>query len=186
MAHIVLFHSVLGLRSAEHLAAERLRSAGHEVTTPDLFAGETASTIDAGFQLLDQIGWSTLLDRARKSLADLPADTVLSGLSMGTQVAADLWPERPETAAVVLLHAAPELPTPVRRGIKVQLHAADPDEFAPQERVESLQQEAEKHGVNLEVFRYSGAGHFYTDPELPDHDPAAAEQTWQRVLAFLG
>lgn len=181
----MLFHSVLGLRSAERLAAERLRSAGHEVVTPDLFAGETAATIDDGFQLLDRIGWSTLLDRARESLAELPAETVLAGLSMGAQVAADLWPERPETAAVLLLHAAPALPTPVTRGVRVQFHAADPDDFAPQDRVEALRQDAENSGVNLEIFRYPGAGHFYTDPEFPDHTPAAAEQTWQRVLAFL-
>ncbi|MFG2142257.1 dienelactone hydrolase family protein, partial [Streptomyces sp. NPDC048650] len=36
MAHIALFHSVLGLRSAELSAAQRLRRAGHEVVTPDL------------------------------------------------------------------------------------------------------------------------------------------------------
>ncbi|MFI6491589.1 hypothetical protein [Streptomyces sp. NPDC050564] len=35
MVHIALFLSVLGLRRAELLAAERLRRAGHEVVAPD-------------------------------------------------------------------------------------------------------------------------------------------------------
>ena len=39
MAHVLLFHSVIGLRPAVLTAAERLRAAGHTVLTPDLFDG---------------------------------------------------------------------------------------------------------------------------------------------------
>lgn len=39
MAAIVLFHSVYGFRSLERDAAARLRAAGHEVVTPDLYEG---------------------------------------------------------------------------------------------------------------------------------------------------
>ena len=39
MASILLFHSVLGLRPAVLADAERLRAAGHDVSTPDLFDG---------------------------------------------------------------------------------------------------------------------------------------------------
>lgn len=35
---VVLFHSMVGLRPVELSAAERLRTAGHRVRTPDLFA----------------------------------------------------------------------------------------------------------------------------------------------------
>lgn len=186
MVHVVFFHSVLGLRSAELLGAERLRRAGHDVATPDLFDGATASSIDAGFGLLDEIGWGTVVRRARRALADLPEDTALLGVSMGTGVVSDVWAERPATAAVVLLHAAAEIPGGARAGLRVQLHAAEPDEFAPAGRVAALRQAAGDIGVDLEVFRYPGAGHFYTDRELGDHDPAAAELTWRRVLRFLG
>ncbi|MFD7660619.1 dienelactone hydrolase family protein [Actinosynnema sp. NPDC059797] len=186
MASIALFHSVLGLRPAELLAAERLRRAGHEVVAPDLFGGETAATLDQGFRLLDRIGWATAVERARQGIADMPDETVLAGVSMGTGVVSDLWPERPATAGVLLLHAAADLPAAVRPGLRVQLHAAEPDDFAPPERVAALRLAARRADVELEVFRYPGAGHFYTDPDLPDHDPAAAELTWRRVLEFLG
>ncbi|WP_331741999.1 dienelactone hydrolase family protein (plasmid) [Streptomyces sp. NBC_00726] len=185
MAHIALFHSVLGLRPAEALAAERLRRAGHEVITPDLFSGETASTVDEGFQLVEQIGWAAVVKHARQALEGMPDETVLAGVSMGTSVVADLWPERPATTGVLLLHAAIDLPVPVRPGLRVQLHAAEPDDFAPPERIATLCQAAQEAGINVEVFRYPGVGHFYTDSELPDHDPAAAELTWRRVLDFL-
>ncbi|MGW8884562.1 dienelactone hydrolase family protein [Streptomyces sp. NPDC055749] len=185
MVHIALFHSVLGLRPVELLAAERLRGAGHEVVTPDLFRGETASTLDEGFRLVDRIGWAAVVEHARQALRGMPDETVLVGVSMGTGVVADLWPERPATRGVLLLHAVAELPASARPGLRVQLHAAEPDAFAPPERVLALCRAARESGVDLEVFRYPGAGHFYIDHDLPDHDPAAAELTWRRVLDFL-
>lgn len=183
--HIAMFHSVLGLRPVELLAAERLRGAGHEVVTPDLFGGETAATLDRGFQLLDRIGWATMVERARQTLEGMPDETVLVGVSMGVGVISELWPERPDAAGILLLHAAADLPASVRPGLRVQLHAAEPDDFAPPERVAALSQAAKDAGIDLEVFRYPGVGHFYTDRALPDHDPAAAELTWRRVLGFL-
>jgi dienelactone hydrolase len=185
MAPVALFHSVLGLRSAEVLIAERLRRAGHEVITPDLFGGECASTLDEGFQLVERIGWASVVERARQALGSMPGETVLAGVSMGAGVVADLCPERPATAGVLLLHAAVDLPASVRPGLRIQLHAAEPDDFAPPERVAALCRAAQKAGVALEVFRYPDVGHFYSDGELPDHDPAAAELTVCRVLDFL-
>jgi hypothetical protein len=40
-------------------------------------------------------------------------------------------------------------------------------------------------GADVEVHRYRGAGHLYTDPELPDYDEEAAEATWRVALGFL-
>ncbi|WP_130797247.1 dienelactone hydrolase family protein [Streptomyces otsuchiensis] len=186
MAHVALFHSVLGLRRAELLAAERLRGAGHEVVTPDLFGGGTATTVEGGLDLLQRVGWETAVQRARLALEAVPDEAVLAGVSMGTGVVTELLPERPAAAAILLLHAAPDLPVTVRPGLRVQLHAADPDDFAPAENVAALQRAARERGVRLEVFRYPGAGHFYTDPELDEFDGSAAELTWRRVLEFLG
>jgi dienelactone hydrolase len=185
MAPIALFHSVLGLRPVELRAAERLRQAGHEVVTPDLYDGRTAATLDLGFRLADRVGWKAVITRARQSLDGMPDETVLAGVSMGAGVVAELWPERPATAGVLLLHATADLPSGVRPGLRVQLHAAEPDTFASPEQVAALRRAARDAHVALDVFRYPGAGHFYTDPDLPDHAPAAAELTWRRVQDFL-
>ncbi|MFI1416562.1 dienelactone hydrolase family protein [Streptomyces sp. NPDC020731] len=184
--HIALFHSVLGLRPVELLAAERLRRAGHEVSAPDLFGHETAATIDEGYQLVERIGWRTVVDRARQALGDMPGGAVLAGVSMGAGVVAELWPERPDTLGVLLLHATTALPASVRPGLRMQLHAAEPDDFAPPEDVAALRRAATEKRIHLEIFRYAGASHFYTDLGHPGHDPAAAELTWRRVLDFLG
>lgn len=185
MTHVVLLHSVLGLRPVELLAAERLRRAGHDVVAPDLFGGVAANTLDEGFGLLNRVGWDTVTRRARSALEDMPVDTVLAGVSMGAGVVSALLPERTATAGVLLLHATAELPAGSRPGLPLQLHAADPDPFAPPERVAALEVAARRYGAALEIFRHPGVGHFYTDPGSPEHDAAAAELTWARVVDFL-
>ena len=57
------------------------------------------------------------------------------------------------------------------------------------ETVKRLQEwiaEAEAMPVALEVFRYPGVGHYFTDRTLADYDAAAAELLLGRALAFLG
>ncbi|MEU5942147.1 dienelactone hydrolase family protein [Micromonospora sp. NPDC047548] len=185
MTHIVLFHSVYGLRPAVLAQADRLRAAGHRVVTPDLYGEPPADTVEAGFALLDKIGRDEVLRRGRAALAPLPPETVLAGWSMGAGVAGALLAERPDAAALLLLHGTGADPAAVRPGLPVQLHLADPDEYEPPGEFADWQRAMTGAGVRLEVFRYPGAGHLFTDPDVPDHDPQAAERTWERVLAFL-
>ncbi|MEV5744183.1 dienelactone hydrolase family protein [Microbispora rosea] len=185
MAHVALFHSVFGLRSVEHAAADRLRAAGHEVVTPDLYAGETAATIDHGFVLMNRIGWDVIMERARDALGRLPAETVLSGFSMGAGVVGALLADRRGTAGVLLLHGIAEIPASVRAGLPVHLHVADPDAFAPPTAVAAWEKASTAAGAAVQVFTYPGVGHFYTDADLCDHDEDAAGLTWQRSVSFL-
>jgi dienelactone hydrolase len=180
---IILFHSVLGLRPAEARAADRFRAAGHQVVTPDLYAGQVATTLDEGFALNDRIGWSVIEQRAHDAVRELPAHTVLAGVSMGAAVVDALLPHRPDTAGVLLLHGPAGIPDTARPGLPVHLHVADPDPFVPD--VAAWLSAATGAGTAAQVFTYPGAGHFYTDADLPDHDEHAATLTWQRVLAFL-
>ena len=41
-------------------------------------------------------------------------------------------------------------------------------------------------GATVQLFRYAGAGHLFTDPGTPGHDERAAALAWQRSLQFLG
>jgi len=185
MAHILLLHSVHGRRPAVLAAADRLRAAGHEVTTPDLYGLPAADTVEEGFALLDKVGRDTVLERAGAAARDLPAETVLAGFSMGAGVAGALLAERPRTAALVLLHGTGGAPESVRPGLPVQLHLADPDEYEPPDEVDEWRRAMTAAGARLAVYRYPGPGHLFTDPEAPDHDALAAALTWDRTLAFL-
>jgi hypothetical protein len=40
-------------------------------------------------------------------------------------------------------------------------------------------------GLSLQMFDYPGAGHFFTDDSLQDHDAEAATKTWALAVTFL-
>ncbi|MFB9685432.1 dienelactone hydrolase family protein [Amycolatopsis plumensis] len=185
MTDLVVFHSVLGLRPVELGFADRLRAAGHRVTTPDLYAGRTVSTLDEGFALKDAVGWETITRRALDAVRDLPAETVLVGVSMGAGVVQEVLPHRLGTAGVLLLHALGALPAGVRAGLPVQVHVADPDPIAPPAQVAAWREATARSGANARVYTYPGVGHFYTDADGPEYDAAAAGLTWERVEEFL-
>jgi dienelactone hydrolase len=187
VAHVVLFHSVYGRRPAVLAAAGRLRAAGHTVIAPDLYAGQLAATVDEGFALCAQIGWPVIVGRARQALDGLPAETVLAGLSMGASVAAALLGERPGVAGLLLLHnTGGRDAEDARPGLPLQLHIADPDVYQPAAEVIAWEQDMTDAGAAVEVFRYPGAGHLFTDPGAPGHDSRAAGLAWRRSLRFLG
>jgi dienelactone hydrolase len=182
---VVLFHSVRGLRPAEHAWADRMRAAGHAVTLPDLFAGETSETVDGGVAIQERVGWEAIIARARAAVAPLPPETVLAGVSVGAQVAGELWAERPATAGLLLLHGPCEVPASPRRGLPVQAHMAEPEPFDDEGYIAEWAEGMRAAGLDFELFRYPGAGHYFTDATLPDHDAAAAARAEERVLAFL-
>lgn len=188
---MVLFHSMFGLRAVERSAAERLRGAGHRVLAPDLFAGAVAAgdgsapTVQDGFALMDRIGWETIVARAHAAVRDLPANTVLGGFSMGAGVVGSVWPGRLAAAGVFLLHATTTVPEGIPAGTPVQTHVADSDRFAPPDQLAAFRASAEHAGAEISLHTYPGAGHFYTDPSLPDYDPIATDRTWQHVDALL-
>lgn len=185
MAHVVLFHSAYGLREVELSAAERLRAAGHDVLTPDMYAGQTARTLDAALALMDAVGWPVICERARQAVSKVPGHAVLAGFSMGAGVVGSLWGQRPQAAAVVLVHGIAPIPARVRPGLPAQLHVAQDDRFAPPEAVAQWRAHAAAAGLAADIFTYPGAGHFYTDPDLADYHAASADRTWQRMIVLL-
>jgi dienelactone hydrolase len=185
MATIILFHSILGLRDAEAAIAGRFRAAGHEVVLPDLYGGRSTDSYDEGFALHDEIGDAALLARATEAAAALPADAVLAGISMGAGIAGDLWASRPQTRGVLFLHGPGPLAPAPRPGTPLAAHIAEPDPYDDEDFIAEWIGEAQRRPIALEVHRYPGAGHFFTDPTLPDHDPAAAALALSRAVDFL-
>ena len=67
----------------------------------------------------------------------------------------------------------------------MQLHVADPDTWEPVDWLNTWYLQMRKAGADVEVYRYRGAGHLFTDPDLPDYDAESAESAWTTALAFL-
>ncbi|MEU3598097.1 dienelactone hydrolase family protein [Streptomyces sp. NPDC006798] len=184
---IMLFHSVYGLRPAVRAAAARLEEAGHRVRTPDLFEGRTFETVEEGMAFSDELGRDELLKRAVIAAAPHSGGgLVYMGLSLGASVAQNLALGDEKAVGLVLLHGTSDIAEGAEAdGLPVQFHVADPDVFEPHDWQTAWYLGMGRAGADAEVHRYPGAGHLYTDPDLPDYDAEAAERTWRTVLAFL-
>ncbi|MFE2188183.1 dienelactone hydrolase family protein [Streptomyces sp. NPDC059455] len=184
---IVLFHSAYGLRPAVHEAAGRLRAAGHEVVVPDLYEGETAETVEDGMVIKERIGRDELLKRAITAAAPYSdRGLVYAGFSLGGSLAQNLALADDKARGLLLLHGTSDIADDAAADdLPVQLHVADPDPFEPHDWLNAWYLRMRRAGADVEVFRYGGAGHIFTDPELPDYDKEAAEATWRVALGFL-
>lgn len=182
MATIVIFHSVLGLRSIERSTAAWLRANGHDVLTPDLFAGRTASVASEGFLIMEDIGWGTIRDRAQTVLAMVPSTATLMGFSMGAGVISSIWAERRGAAAVILVHGLADMPHDLMPNVRIQAHIADPDPFVHASQLETW---TRADRAEVQLFRYPRLEHFFTDPSLDEFDGPAANQVWDRIARFL-
>ena len=187
MAEILFFHHARGLTPGCHSFAGRLRAAGHHVHVPDLYDGQTTGTVEEGMAIKDRIGKEELLKRAVMAAAPHSEQgLVYAGFSLGASIAQTLALGDEKARGLLLLHGTSDIaPNASVDELPVQLHVADPDPFEPQDWLNAWYLGMRRAGADTEVYRYPGAGHLYTDPDLPDYDEDAAERTWAVALAFL-
>jgi dienelactone hydrolase len=182
---------VLGPRPGVADAADRLRSAGHTVRTPDFFGGRTFDDYPAAFQWVESMGGiPELITRTKAVVADLPADLVYAGFSLGGVSAELLAATRPGAKGLVLLHAAipvEEFDVPAwPAGVPVQVHFATADPYREQPELAAFESAVRASGAPYELFNYPVGGHLFTDQSLAnEYDEQSAEQLFARVLTFL-
>ncbi len=86
-AEIVLFHHALGLTPGVVTFAERLRTAGHVVYTPDLHDERTFTELVDGVAYARNTGFNTIIERGVNTADRLPTDLVYAGISLGVMPA---------------------------------------------------------------------------------------------------
>lgn len=184
MADIVLFHHAQGLTDGVRVFADRLRSAGHGVTTPDLFGGATFGTVDEGVAHAERIGFDVIVARGEAAVADLPAGLVYAGFSLGAMPAQKLAQQRPGATAALLYESGAPLSAFGGHwpdGVALQMHAKEEDEWA---EVDVLRQLADAvPGAQLHL--YPGAEHLFTDASLDSYDARATDLVVERTIALL-
>jgi dienelactone hydrolase len=183
LAHVLLFHSILGLRPVERQIASVFEADGHLVTLPDLFDGRSANDYDSAFAMKKEIGNDAIMKRARAAVADAPANAVLSGVSFGADLVGEFWQDRPEMPGALLFAGITSWMTPRRAGFKVSAHIARPDPFDDEDYF--TQWAADAGDVDLELHRYDDVGHYFLDPTLSDYGAAAATLCLERCRLFL-
>lgn len=84
--------------------------------------------------------------------------------------------------ALLIAGVAPWM-EPRRADLPVSVHVARPDPF--DDEAFFADWAADAGPVPLSLHSYDGAGHYFLDRTLPDHDAAAADLCLARSLAFL-
>lgn len=188
MTTVVLFHHVHGQTPGFLEFAEQLRSGGHTVHTPDLFAGETFESLEEGIAHVDGVGFGEIVRRGVEAAGAVEGPVVYAGMSLGV-VPAQMLAQTQETArGALFLHSC----VPVSEfggtwpaGVPVQIHAMDHDPFF----VGDGDIDAARHLVastdRAELFLYPGDQHLFADRSLDGYDAAATALLLERVLGFL-
>lgn len=193
MTDILLFPSVLGVRAGITDTAERLRAAGHRVEVVDVLDGRTFDSYEPAMAHAQQADGDAQQARALElsRVVDGPFHAI--GFSSGGGLAIHVAAQRPGDArgVAVVGSAMPlqyvgggEWPS----GVPVQEHVGERDEFddGPEVRAE-FTADVQRAGVTPEFFTYPDSGHLFNEPGLPDeHNPAAAQEFYARLLAFVG
>jgi dienelactone hydrolase len=188
MAHIALFHSILGVRPGELDAARRFTEAGHEVRVVDQYEGEVFDDYDDATAFARTVGYHELVARALAATLDMPDKFIAVGFSNGAVMAEYVALQRP-VAAVVLVSTAVEMAElgaqawPADVAVQVH-HAMDVQWKEPQQMIDFVGQ-VQVAGADVEVYDYHAGGHLFTDPSKADeYDEAGAELFFQRALEF--
>ena len=187
---VILFHSALGLRPAVGRFADRLRAAGHVVHTPDLYDGRVFDSLDEGVRYRDTIGGvPELIKRAKKACAQLPAEVVYAGFSLGAAAAQLLAATKPGARGAILMHGAipPQmLGVNAWPAVPVQIHYTEHDPWVEAEEVEGLRRAVLEAKQSCFVYSYTGSSHLFADEDSREYERDAAEAMIGRVIAFLG
>lgn len=190
---VLVLHSWWGLTPFFRGVADRLADAGFVALAPDLFAGETAETPDEAQALLAGADVNAMVHLVASSVQVLhrlptnPEGRVgIVGFSMGASLGLRAAARDPEVvAAVSAFYGTTDVDfAPVQAA--VQGHFAELDEFESEDDVNLMEAHMRLVGLDVEVHRYPGTGHwFFEEDREAAHVPAAAAKAWDRTLAFL-
>jgi dienelactone hydrolase len=188
VAELLLYHHAQGLTPGCLAFADGLRAAGHVVHAPDLYDGETFTSLDDGIGYAHKVGFGTILERGRQAAEGLPNDIVHAGFSLGVMPAQMLAQTRPGARGALLVSAA--VPTSEfggdwPKGVPLQIHMMEGDPLVVNEGDLDAARQISETVEGAELFLYPGDKHLFIDDSLPDYDEAAATLLKQRVLGFL-
>lgn len=187
MAELLLFHHAQGLTPGIVAFADRLREHGHTVQTPDLFDGRTFDRFDEAMAHLEDFGFPTVIERATTIAAELPAELVYGGFSVGVLAAQYLAQNRAGARGALLCYSC----VPASEfgswpdGLPAQIHGMDADPIFTEEGDLDAARELVSSQSSVELFLYPGDQHYFADSSLPGYDPEATDLLVERALTLL-
>lgn len=192
---VLVLHEAWGLVDDIRDVCDRLARADLVALAPDLYRGGVAETEQAALErvrALDAEAIGRDLDAAVSALLNHHAvdggRVGVLGFCMGGQLSLVTAARNPRVAAAVDFYGAPlGVPLDVERIEAAVLGIfAENDEYVSAESVETLRTELAAAGKRATLLVEPGVGHAFMNAARPDrYAAAAAERSWDRLLAFL-
>jgi carboxymethylenebutenolidase len=188
---IVVLHPWWGLNDDVISYADQLGGAGFAVVAPDLFGGQTATTIEEAERLAsgadEEAGNAIVLatfDRLTERLGTTSTFAAL-GFSFGAHWA--MWSpvERDQVVASVLYYGTTGGAVLTDASVPVLGHFAETDPYETAEWVAEFEETLRAAGRDVVIHRYPGTGHWFAEPSRDAYRPEAAQLAFERTVAFL-
>jgi carboxymethylenebutenolidase len=192
---VLVLHAWWGLNDTMRAFCTRLAGSGFAAFAPDLYHGKVTDSIAEAETLGHALDANHL--QARAEIADATVflnervgqegrGLAVIGFSLGAYYALDLAAADPEhIRSVVLFYGTGSGDFRSSRAAYLG-HFAENDQFEPQSNVDELEESLKRAGRPVTFYRYSGAGHWFFEPDRPQaYNQAAATLAWDRTLAFL-
>jgi len=193
-AGVLLLHAWWGLTDFFKTLADRLAAEGFVVLAPDLYNGETASSIEEAERLSQQFESDSdrmiaQIDSAIDFLTVHPAVTSdglgLVGFSMGANWGLYTAHHQPEAIAAVVVFYGTYGGNLSQMRADFQGHFAQNDDFEPLEGVAQFEKTLVDMGLETNLFIYEGAGHWFFETDRPAYHAESAQLAWDRTVKFL-
>jgi len=193
---VLLLHTWWGLNETMRDLADRLAGDGFTVMAPDLFDGRVLTTIE------DADAWTTAIERGAGGPGGLNPDRIMGrvqaaldhllahpdvrgdraaivALSFGGWYGSQVAAERTDVAAFVSIYSdVYEAPG----GVAYLGHFAEDDQFVDSTPVAEMMKTL---GDGSAAYLYSGAKHWFMEPDRPEYNEEASELAYRRTVDFL-
>ncbi|MFL5676794.1 MAG: dienelactone hydrolase family protein [Chloroflexota bacterium] len=188
---VLVLHPWWGLNDDVMAYADRLAGEGYHVAAPDMFGGETATTIEEAEKLAHAADEATIdeivlasLDRLTDAIG--PAGKVAAlGFSFGAYWSMWSPTRRDQVVASILYYGTSDGPVLEAAKVPVLGHFAEDDPYETAEWVSEFEGVLRSAGRDVVIHRYPGTGHWFAEPSRDAYQPQAAELAFERTLAFL-
>jgi carboxymethylenebutenolidase len=188
---VVVIQEWWGLQEQIKGICDRLALAGYDALAPDLYAGTVVPYHDteAAGREMNSLNFLEATDQVVRGAAQFlkaaGAKVGLTGFCLGGAVTVLGACRIGEIGAAVCFYGLPPETVASAKDVKVplQAHFANRDDWCTPAAVDKFEAELKAAGKTADVFRYE-AEHAFMNEQRDVHDRAAAEQAWERMLAF--
>ena len=192
---VLVLHAWWGLNDTIKAFCRRLAGSGFVAFAPDLYHGKIADTIPGAEALGKALDADHLQAKAEIAAAaaflDQPAaqagrGLAVIGFSLGAYYALDLSVAAPEHIQSAVIFYGTGVDDFSSSRAAYLGHFAENDEYEPKANVDGLEEALKRADRPATIYRYSGTGHWFFEPDRTQaYNQAAASLAWDRTLAFL-